>query len=158
MMPLAVFMAIAAWAVTGLTALGLDERAVYERLGAPVAVFGPGFHVHLPWPLGIVRRVELGTVHEIPVVFPSADHQTASRAQAAETPIHTTSAEDQPPRPADRLWDASHPSEASYLIASETQGKQSFQIVNIDLRVVYRTGISDEAAKQAAYAVAEPEA
>ena len=59
---------------------------------------------------------------------------------------------------ADRLWDETHPSEASYLIASETQGKQSFQIVNIDLRVVYRIGLSDDAARNAVYSVADPEA
>jgi regulator of protease activity HflC (stomatin/prohibitin superfamily) len=157
--PIALFMAVVAWVVSGLTALGMDERAVYERLGVPVTVFGPGLHVHLPWPLGIVRRVELGTVHEIPVVFSAVGDRAAPVAAATEPAAPATGrAEDLPPASADRLWDASHPSEASYLIASETQGKQSFQIVNIDLRVVYRTGLSEQAAKQAAYAVSEPDA
>src|SRR6185312_10286504 len=157
--PITACMVVVAWATTGFTALGLNERAVYERLGEPVAVLGPGLHVHLPWPLGIMRRVELGTVHEIPVVFAAAGDQASSgRGAATDQTLPDAAAEDQPPPSADRLWDASHPSEAGYLIASETQGKQSFQIVNIDLRIVYRTGESEAAARAAAYAVAEPEA
>ena len=144
--------------MTGVTALGLNERAVYERFGAPVAVFGPGLHVHLPWPLGIMRSVELGVVHEIPIVF-APPSEPRSRADAVDQ-IHQEEAdiEGVAPASADRLWDASHPSEASYLIASELQGKQSFQIVNIDLRVVYRVGLSEAAARDAAYSIADPEA
>src|SRR5579864_653192 len=146
-----------AWCLTGVTALGLNERAVYERLGAPVAVFGPGLHLHLPWPLGIMRRVELGVVHEIPIVFASASEQAANDVPIAQI-SPPAGIEDAAPASADRLWDTSHPAEASYLIASESQGKQSFQIVNVDLRVVYRIGVTDEAARDAAYAIAEPEA
>lgn len=157
--PITAVMVVVAWATTGLTALGLNERAVYERLGEPVAVLGPGLHLHLPWPLGVMRRVELGAVHEIPVVFTAgADRAASGRGVGTEQAPPDSRAEDQPPPSVDRLWDASHPSEAGYLIASETQGKQSFQIVNIDLRIVYRIGVSDAAASAAAYALAEPEA
>jgi regulator of protease activity HflC (stomatin/prohibitin superfamily) len=56
------------------------------------------------------------------------------------------------------LWDASHPSEQSYLIASQaSNGQQSFQIADADLRVVYRIGLTDEAAMNSAYRVANPE-
>jgi regulator of protease activity HflC (stomatin/prohibitin superfamily) len=92
------------------------------------------------------------------VVFTPADQQQATRRAATDQSLPDSAAEDQPPPSTDRLWDNAHPSEAGYLIASETQGKQSFQIVNIDLRVVYRIGVSDAAARAAAYAVAEPEA
>ena len=64
-LPIGLLMAAFAWCVTAVTVLGVSERAVYERLGRPVAVFGPGLHVHLPWPFGIMRHVELGVVHEI---------------------------------------------------------------------------------------------
>ena len=57
--PLIAGMVILAWAVTGLTSLPLDRRAVYERFGVPVAVFGPGLHLHLPWPFGLLRPVEM---------------------------------------------------------------------------------------------------
>ena len=43
----------------------------------------------------------------------------------------------------DRLWTFSHPSEQSYLIASEANGQQTFQIADADLRVVYRIGLTD---------------
>lgn len=153
--PVLAGMAVAAWLLTGVTALPIDSRAVYEQFGVPWSVMGPGLHVHLPWPFGILRNVEYGVVHEIPIVF-SAD---ASGAAASETnePV-AVGAEDAPPPSADRLWDASHPSEASYLIASAVNGTQSFQIVNIDLRIVYRIGLSDEAAEAAVYRIADPQA
>jgi regulator of protease activity HflC (stomatin/prohibitin superfamily) len=156
-LPIALGMAVVAWCLTGVTALGLNERAVYERFGAPVAIFGPGLHVHLPWPLGVMRSVELGVVHEIPIVFAPLGGPTSDAGKVEQIP-QEADIEDPAPASADRLWDESHPSEASYLIASESQGKQSFQIVNIDLRVVYRVGLSDVAAEDAAYAIADPEA
>jgi regulator of protease activity HflC (stomatin/prohibitin superfamily) len=152
-LPIGLGMGVVAWCLTGVTALRLSERAVYERFGAPVAILGPGLHFHLPWPFGVLRPLELGVVHEMPIIFAPAGE--AAHGNPVE-PI--TRVEDVPPASADRLWDTSHPGEASYLIASQSQGKQSFQIVNIDLRVVYRIGLSDAAAKQAAYAVADPEA
>jgi regulator of protease activity HflC (stomatin/prohibitin superfamily) len=155
--PIGFGMAAFAWCITGVTALGLNERAVYERLGEPVAVFGPGLHVHLPWPLGIMHRLELGVVHEIPIVFSPPGEQGTRRTTIGQV-ASKADIEGIAPASADRLWNRPHPSEASYLIASESQGKQSFQIVNIDLQVVYRVGLSEQAAKDASYAVADPEA
>ena len=155
--PIGLGLAVFAWFMTGVTALGLNERAVYERFGAPVAVLGPGLHVHLPWPFGIMRRVELGVVHEIPIVLSASGDREAT--SAAVGPIEPEADIEGPaPASADRLWDRSHPSEASYLVASDSQGKQGFQVVNIDLRIVYRVGLSDQAAEDASYAVADPEA
>jgi regulator of protease activity HflC (stomatin/prohibitin superfamily) len=160
LLPVTATIGVAAWCVTGVTALGIDQRAVYERLGVPVAVFGPGLHLHLPWPLGIMRNVELGVVHEIPIVFEAA--HAADRLGHPADEIDPTgqlpTAEAPAPANADRLWDASHPGEASYLIASETRGQQGFQIANIDLRVVYRVGLSEDAAREAAYRIDDPEA
>lgn len=154
--PVTIGLAVFGWLLSGLTALGINQRAVYERFGVPVAIEGPGLHVHLPWPFGIMRKVELGVVHEIPIVFP------ASNADAATTDAATASAdipaEAVPPASADRLWDDSHPFEASYLIASAANGQQGFQIVNIDLRIVYRTSLSVAGATAAAYHIADPAA
>jgi regulator of protease activity HflC (stomatin/prohibitin superfamily) len=143
------------WLLTGFSALGLSERAVYESFGTPAGVLHPGLHVHLPWPWGILRPVEFGTVHEIPVVF-AADDGTAAEAEA---PTGPTSVDIEGPAPpgADRLWDASHPSEASYLVASNSNGRQNFEVINIDLRVLYRIGLSDEAALAVTYNVASRE-
>jgi regulator of protease activity HflC (stomatin/prohibitin superfamily) len=144
------------WLLTGVSALGSSERAVYESFGKPAGVLHPGLRVHLPWPLGLLRPVEFGTVHEIPVVF-AADDGTPAEAETSTPP---TSADIEGPAPtgADRLWDASHPSEASYLVASKSNGRQNFEVINIDLRVLYRIGLSDQAAQEVTYNVAAPEA
>jgi regulator of protease activity HflC (stomatin/prohibitin superfamily) len=158
MVPIVFGMAMMAWGVTGITAVPFDKRAAYERFGFPVAVLGPGLHFHLPWPLGVIRPVEFGVVHNIPIAFLPADGSAQSLvASAGVDQQQAIAAEGIPPPTTDRLWDNSHPSEQSYLIASEARGEQSFQIVDADLRVVYRVGLSDEAAMNAAYRVDSPE-
>ena len=159
MLPIALVMGILAWGVTGITALGLNERAVYERFGMPVAVLGPGLHLHLPWPMGVMRGVELGVIHDIPIAMsPLGDAGQAARQSAGvDQQQQLVGAEAPPPTAADRLWDASHPSEQSYLIASAANGQQTFQIADADLRVVYRVGLTDADAMNSAYRVADPE-
>jgi len=66
--------------------------------------------------------------------------------------------EDLAPASADRLWEQAHPAEVSLLIASEANGRQSFQSVSADMRILYRVGLNDAAALKATYAVATPEA
>ncbi len=159
MLPVALVMGVLAWCVTGITALGLNERAVYERFGKPVAVLGPGLHLHLPWPMGVMRLVEFGVIHDIPIAMsPLGDAAPAARPSAGvDQQQQLAGAEANPPTSADRLWDASHPSEQSYLIASEANGQQTFQIADADLRVVYRVGLTDADAMNSAYRVADPE-
>ncbi len=157
--PIALVMGILAWGVTGITALGLNERAVYERFGMPVEVLGPGLHLHLPWPMGVMRGVEFGVIHDIPIAMsPQGDAgQAARRSAGVDQQQQLVGAEAAPPTAADRLWDASHPSEQSYLIASQANGQQTFQIADADLRVVYRVGLTDADAMNSAYRVADPE-
>jgi regulator of protease activity HflC (stomatin/prohibitin superfamily) len=143
------------WLLSGVSALGLSERAVYESLGKPVAVLHPGLHVHLPWPLGVLRPVEFGEVREVPIAFP-ADNGAPAEAPIPSSPTDID-IEGMPPPSVDRLWDASHPSEASYLVASIANGRQNFEVINIDLRVMYRIGLSDRDAQLATYNVASPE-
>ncbi len=151
--PVLAVLVLFGWGLSGIEALRVDQRAIYERFGRPVAVFGPGLHLHLPWPLGRLRPVELGVMHDVPIVFDASD------GNAASLPNRTALAgtEGQPGPAADRLWDESHPSEAAYLVASLSRGRQSFESVNIDLRVVYRVGLSDAAALAAAYASDDPQ-
>ena len=158
-LPIVVGLALMAWGITGITALGLNQRAVYERFGSPVAVFGPGLHVHLPWPMGAMHGVELGVVHDIPIaIAPTGDPtQFPQPSAGVDQQQQLVGAEAPAPRSVDRLWNASHPSEQSYLIASEASGQQSFQVADADLRVVYRVGMSDAAALDFAYRVADPE-
>ncbi|HUN98694.1 MAG TPA: SPFH domain-containing protein [Bradyrhizobium sp.] len=158
-LPIVVGLGLMAWGITGITALGLNQRAVYERFGSPVAVFGPGLHVHLPWPMGVMRDVELGVVHDIPIaISPTGDPTQPSHPSAGvDQQQQLVGAEAPAPPSADRLWNASHPAEQTYLIASEASGKQSFQVADADLRVVYRVGLSDAAALDFVYRVADPE-
>ena len=152
--PALLSLGICAWLLTGVTALDLNQRAIYEAFGRPQAVFHSGLHVHLPWPFGILRPLEYGAVREIPIVFASEDGTTAEAVAAPGQ----GSIEGEPPASDDRLWDASHPSEASYLVASNRNGRENFEIVNIDLRILYRVGLSDAAAYQSMYAIDAPEA
>lgn len=166
--PSVIGLAIAGWLMTGVTTLDLSQRAIYEVFGTPHAVFHSGIHVHLPWPFGRLRPVEYGVVREIPIVFP-AEGTTSSpisaSTQSGEGEAVTRSEytdpvtiEGRPPESADRLWDASHPSEASYLVASNRDGRETFEVVNIDIQIIYRIGLSDAAAFSAAYSIDSPEA
>jgi regulator of protease activity HflC (stomatin/prohibitin superfamily) len=140
-LPLGLALAALAWALSGVALLRVDQRAVYERFGAPVAVLPPGLHLVLPWPLGRVRSVELGVVHEIGLLG-----DTSTERLPAEAP---------PPPSTDRLWDTPHPNEASFLTAATREGKPSFHLVNADIRLIYRVGPSDADAIAASYGVVD---
>lgn len=144
--PVVLVLGLVAWGLTGVTLIEQDRRGIYERFGEPAAVWAPGVHLGLPWPLSRVRRVDLGVVHAVAL---GGDPGPAQRspAEAAAPPA------------ADRLWDQVHPSEVSYLLASrESDGRQGFQTVNVDMTVLYRIGTDDRSALQSAYAVEAPDA
>jgi len=149
--PLLVGLLAIAWGTTGVSALAPSERGVYERLGEPVAVLQPGLHFHLPWPLGAVRRLEFGVVHETPV------------AVDAEAPAEAAvGVEDAPPPSADRLWSQAHPTEGSYLIPGVVKAtgtdQPTFQLASADVRVGWRVGLDDDAARHALFLVADGDA
>jgi len=161
-LPAMVGMGLLGWAVTGITALGINQRGIYERLGVPVAVLAPGLHIHLPWPLGIVRPVEFGVVHLLPIEFllpGGTDAGKSSRVGESDSDESESGqpapAEGPAPESADRLWSGDHPFEGNYLIASAENGKQSFQLVDIDMAVLYRVGFSDAAVRAAAYRISD---
>ncbi len=144
-LPIGLALGVIAWGLTGVSLIELDKRGIYERFGEPVAVWAPGAHVGLPWPLGRVRRVDLGIVHAVLL----GGEPAGDARSPAEAP---------PPASADRLWDQVHPSEVSYLLASrESDDRQGFQTVSVDLRVLYRIGLDDASALKAAYAVSSPD-
>lgn len=140
LLPVLVVVLSVGWLLTGVHEISLQSRGIYERFGKPVAVFGPGLHVGLPWPLGRVLAVENGVVHEL-----------ASSVGDTPAPVPTSAAEGPAPTTANRLWDASHVNDKSQVIASGSGEKQSLQIVNMDVRFVYRIGLSDQAALAATY-------
>lgn len=138
------------WLLTGVTALGLEQRAVYESFGLPKSVLHPGLHVHLPWPFGVLRPVEFGQVRSVAIDV-SGDVQGVAEAAAPKV----ATIEGEAPSSADRLWDSSR-QEVGYLVASLSNGRQSFEAINIDMSIVYRIGLSDQAAIEAAYRIDAP--
>lgn len=138
-LPVMALVVLVGWLLSGISEIPMSGRGIYERFGKPVAVFAPGLHVGLPWPFGRVRPVENGVIHELAT---SSDGLAADELSPAEGPA---------PDSANRMWDASHLSEKSQVIASAANGKQGFQVVNMDVRFVYRIGLSDQAALAATY-------
>lgn len=139
-LPVLALVVAAGWLLTGVHEVSTQDRGIYERFGKPVAVFGPGLHLGLPWPLGRVLTVENGVVHELATSV--ADNSQPAQPASAEGPA---------PAIANRLWDASHVNDKSQVIASGNARQQSFQIVNMDVRFVYRIGLDDAAALAATY-------
>ncbi|MGN2410548.1 protease modulator HflK [Pseudomonas syringae] len=140
-LPVLAVVAALGWALSGVHEIPMQGRGIYERFGKPVEVFGPGLHAGLPWPFGRVLAVENGVIHELATSVSAAD-ATEQTLDPAEGP---------PPLSANRLWDASHINEKSQVIASSAGDKQSFQIVNMDVRFVYRIGLTDAAAMASTY-------
>jgi regulator of protease activity HflC (stomatin/prohibitin superfamily) len=139
-LPVLVLVTAVGWLLTGIHEIPLQGRGIYERFGKPVQVFGPGLHTGLPWPLGRVLIVENGVVHEL-----------ATSVGENPAPPQVDPAEGPAPMTANRLWDASHVNDKSQVIASSRGDQQSFQIVNMDVRFVYRIGLTDQAALAATY-------
>ena len=137
------------WGLSGLKLIDLGQRGVYERLGAPVGVLGPGLHMLLPWPLGRLRPVEYGTIHALAV---GVDQNEPA---AEEIKV---GAEDTTPVALNRLWETAHPGQANYLVPSPGTGQQGFQSVSTEISVLYRVGLTDKAALESVYAVSDPPA
>ncbi len=135
------------WGLSGVKLIDLGQRDIYERFGAPVAVLGPGLHMVLPWPIGRLRPVEYGTIHSVAIGVDQAEPDKAMSADA-EAPA---------PLALNRLWESSHPGQAYYLVPSAGIGSESVQEVATEISVLYRVGLSDEAALNSVYRVADPE-
>ena len=140
--------ALLCWILTGLKLIDLGQRGIYERFGAPVSVLGPGLHLLLPWPLGRLRPVEYGTIHSVAIGVDQA---------APQEMAEDVSAEATPPASLNRLWESSHPGQANYLVPSRGSGQEGFQSVSTEISVLYRVGLTDAAAMQSVYTVADPE-
>ncbi|WP_254065294.1 protease modulator HflK [Cedecea sp. FDAARGOS_727] len=139
--PMLALMLLCGWLLTGLQQISATQRGVYERFGRSVAVLEPGLHVGMPWPFGRVLLTENGQVHELAAGEDPAT-QKASPLVDAEGPA---------PASADRLWDATHNFDKAQIIASQSGDQQSLQIVNSDVRFMWRIGLTDKAALAATY-------
>ena len=147
-LPVLALLLCVCWGLSGASRVGLNQRAVYERFGAPVAVLGPGLHLLLPWPLGRARLSEYGILHSITL---------GDAVAPADAIADRSGAEDVAPASANRLWDQSG-NESAYLVARADDGRQSFEAVSVKLRVLYRIGLSPSDAQDALYRTADPAA
>lgn len=143
LLPLAAILLLTGWLLTGISEVPLTQRGIYESFGKPVAVRQPGLHAGLPWPFGRTRMVDNGEVHEL--TTGSEEPVTTAAVTVADT------AEGPAPESANRLWDSGHSSDKSQIIASATRDRQSFQIMNMDVRFVYRIAMNDGAAMASLY-------
>jgi regulator of protease activity HflC (stomatin/prohibitin superfamily) len=139
------------WALSGLKLIDLGHRGVYERFGAPVAVYGPGLHLLLPWPLGRLRLVDYGTIHSVAIGVDQATQANIPQEQMV-------AAEAVPPLSLNRLWESVHADQSHYLVASEGTGEQGFQSVDTEIYVLYRVGLTDAAARESVYTLTDPAA
>ncbi|EAX5652770.1 protease modulator HflK [Salmonella enterica] len=142
--PVVMAVIVVGWLVSGLNQVALDNRGVYERFGHPVAVLKPGLHVGLPWPFGKVIEVDYGAVHELKL-------SDAGDVKETLPPNIVDSIEGPAPQDSWRLWDNSHTTDQAQLIASAIGDKQSFQIVNMDIRLIWRIGMNDTDAMKSLY-------
>lgn len=125
--PLAAGLLLCGWLLSSLSIIGIDQRGIYQRFGAAVAVWQPGLHLGLPWPLGRVSYIENGQVHQqASTVLQNKDDDGPNAAISSN-----------------RLWDGQHRAESMQLIASGRGSKQSLQLMGLDVRLVYRQGLRD---------------
>ncbi|MDI9221532.1 protease modulator HflK [Pantoea sp. EA-12] len=132
------------WLISGLHQIPLSQRGVYERFGQPVNVLLPGIHIGLPWPFGRVRPVDYGAVYELQL----SDERPSSNSSA---PPVQDRIEGPAPQDSWRLWDNTHSTDQAQVIASSIGDKQSFQIVNMDIRIIWRVGLQDADAMNSLY-------
>lgn len=149
--PLVLVLLVVAWLLSGVSVINLGERGVYERNGAPVAVLRSGLHLHLPWPFGVVQRIDDGAVRQLALADDGGEGLAKIKRIAADADA---------PVDYDRVWTKEHAADALLVVpapvgAGSTQ--QSSQLLNADVRVFYRIGASDGAALAALYAIDYPE-
>nr|WP_254454727.1 SPFH domain-containing protein [Acetobacter estunensis] len=136
------------WVFSGVVKIDQNRRGIYERFGRPITVLGPGLHIVLPRPFGQVRLTEFGTIRSL-VLTDNAD--------AAKAAVDTATAEGDPPDSANRLWDNS-PEDATCLVARTAEGGGGFEMLTVNLRILYRVRQSDQGAMDALYNVSSPDA
>lgn len=146
LVPVTAGIAVLGWLLSGLTEIQLHQRGIYERFGRPTSVLAPGLHAGLPWPFARVVIIENGTVHELQLSDVTETTQADAQPDAAEGPA---------PQNSWRLWDSSHATDQSQVIASAAMDSQNFQIVNMDIRLIWRVGLNDRDALNSQYQTAE---
>jgi regulator of protease activity HflC (stomatin/prohibitin superfamily) len=110
--PLVLALCVLGWLSTGITIIGTNEVGLVERFGtvADTPPLPPGIHVHLPWPIDRVRRIDATRIRSL-----------------------TIGHEDSRGGPEDVLWARQHtPNEYSLLLGD------GHDLITIDAQLQYR--------------------
>jgi regulator of protease activity HflC (stomatin/prohibitin superfamily) len=77
--PLVVGLCAVGWLTTSLTVVRVEEQALVERLGVPVAgpALAPGLHLHWPWPVDRVIRIASRRVQVLTVGHEGAEEESS---------------------------------------------------------------------------------
>lgn len=145
--PVLLCLLVFTWCLSGVVRVGLNARGSYERFGAPVAMLGPGLHLLLPWPFGRLRLVEYGVVHAVALEAAGGPTQAMPDRSTADGPA---------PQSANRLWDQSFVNDTSYIIASTSGSRQSFETASVKVNVLYRVGLTEADERRALYSLVDP--
>lgn len=170
--PLVVTLLFIGWLLSGITTLSLQERGVYERFGAPVVVLKNGLHIHLPYPFGIVRRIDAGVVYELAVGLDkdaagtnSANEKRSSTREGDQvvgaklSSMERLAADVTDTRIFDRVWRREHAADALYIVPGDggDATSRAAQVLNSDVRIFYRIGMDDASARAALYGLSSVE-
>ncbi|MEM7061219.1 MAG: SPFH domain-containing protein [Pseudomonadota bacterium] len=146
--------AVATWLTTAITTLRVDERGIYERMGhISSAILEPGLHIHLPWPLGSVRRISYGRVNEVRLNA-TMDAQPRTKTTDVEAPSANHD---------DRIWSKDHGEELFLMIANRPrlndgenyESQRPYELYHADVVITYRVGLEGDASRQATYHLAD---
>lgn len=154
-------MAFATWAMSAVTALKVDERGLYQRMGhVTPEVLEPGLHLHLPWPLGSVRRISYGAIREVRL-------NTDDTVKAPEIRPSTTGVEDPTNKFDDRIWSKIHGQELFLMIANQPRlnigqderldSQRPYELYHADVVVTYRVGLAAQDSRRATYHLSDPD-
>ncbi|MEM7168603.1 MAG: SPFH domain-containing protein [Pseudomonadota bacterium] len=152
-------LAVATWAMTAVTTLRVDERGLYQRMGhISTTVLEPGLHIHLPWPLGSVRRISYGGIREVRL-------NTDNTVDRPEIMPSGTGVEDPTTRHDDRIWSKIHGEELFLMIANQPRlssgdgtrrdSQRPYELYHADVVVTYRVGLDSNSSRQATYNLAD---
>lgn len=150
---LLMILAVATWLTTSITTLRVDERGIYQRMGKISAEnLQPGLHLHLPWPLGSVRRISFGRVEE--VRLNAALDSPVQRVTAVEAPSANHD---------DRIWSKNHGEELFLMVANQPrlssgqsyESQRPYELYHADVVITYRLGLTPEDSLRSTYHLAD---
>lgn len=158
------------WGSTAITTVPHGRRGIAYLAGAPQGVVHAGLHVHAPWPWGRVALHDHGAVHRV------ALGERTTAAENADVEVRQMAAVEAPSQASDdRLWNMIHPQEVFFLTAARDfsdlhDGREEsvsgsgnrggaagrrLELMNLDVVVHYRIGLTDEDLLRYATGIAE---